>query len=84
MINLVAGVVTGEGRDGRADVADGEGCGVVYVCGVAEVGVWVEGGEVIVVEELDLVFMGVAEENASDGGGGEAANDGVEEGLGSA
>jgi len=39
------------------------------------VGGCVEGGEVVVVEELDLVFMGMAEEDGGDGGGGEAADD---------
>ena len=36
----------------------------------------------VVVEDLQLVFVGVAEEDAGDGGGAEAADDAVEKGGG--
>ena len=73
LIHAVAGVEACERGNGGADVCDLEGVGEVNLGGVAEVvgcvgggvGVGVgngsEGGGKVVVEELDLVLVGVSE-----------------------
>jgi len=55
--DLVAGVVAGEGGDGGADEAHLERFGVVDRGGVANCTVG-EGGGGVVVEDLELVFVG--------------------------
>ena len=77
-VKLVSRIETREGRDGRADEGHGEGFGVVDGEGVAEGSVGEAGGEVVV-EDLELVLVGVAEEDAGDGVGRVAADDAVEE-----
>ena len=83
LIELVAGVVAGEGCDGRADQADLQWLAIVDESRVPQAGAVLAGhgrvGEVVV-EDLELVFVRVPEKDAGDGGGREAADDGVEEG----
>lgn len=74
---LVAGIEAGEGRDGGADEGHRQGFAVVDGEGVAD-GAGETAGEVVV-EDLELVLVRVAEEDAGDGVGGVAADDAVEQ-----
>ena len=81
LIELVACVVTCQWCDGWADEAHGQWGVVIYVRGVAETRA-VHAAFVVVVEYLQLVFMCMTEENASDGVRRESCNDRVKKGGG--
>lgn len=76
-VELVSRIETRERGDGGTDEGHGKGFAVVDGEGVADSSV--ETGGEVVVEDLELVLVGVAEEDARDGVGGVAADDAVEE-----
>ena len=80
-VALVSRIQPCERGDRGADEGHGEGLAVVDGEGVAEGAVAEAGGEVVV-EDLELVLVGVAEEDPRDGVGGVAADDAVEERCG--
>lgn len=79
---LVSSIIPRQRRDTRSNKAHLNRLGVVHHSRIPQSSLRIDRIGQVVIEDLELVFVGVAEEDAGDGTGAEARDDGVEEGGG--